>query len=112
MKPETLAIVAIRVFGLVTILAGPTAFLRVPAMAKVPSTAFSRQVSSSDGTATNYAVVEVPFEVHEAVASRAMHHALLTTGIQMFIQVVIGVVLIGASRPLGRLICRGLSETS
>ena len=112
MKPETIAVVAIRVFGMVTMLAGPVAFLRVPSMAKVPSTVLSGQVSSSDSTVTNYVVRQVPFEVHEQMAAGAIHHALLTAGIQMFIQIVIGAVLIGASRPLGRLICRGLSETS
>jgi hypothetical protein len=64
-----------------------TGFLQEEALSLAsPLSLLGRQASlsylarSSDSTATNYAVVEVPFEVHEAVASRAMHHALLTSG--------------------------------
>jgi hypothetical protein len=113
MKPETMAIVLFRVFGVITMLAGPVTFLRVPSMARTYSSSSSRiTVSSSDVRSTNSATEPLSQADRQEAGFRAFHLALWYAVSQLIVQIVIGLILIWASRPLARLICRGVSESS
>lgn len=114
MKPQTIAIVMLRVFGVITILAGPMTFLRVPALSKAyVRPPVSRSPSSAEsGTLTDQGAMESLRVPRDVAVSSAMWSSILSVIISGVAQVVTGLVLILASRPLARLVCRGVSDTS